>query len=114
MTDEIFGPVMTVYVYPDNKFEETCELIDTTTTYGLTGAVFSNDRSALVLAAHKLRNAAGNFYLNDKCTGAVVGQQAFGGARASGTNDKSGSMSIFYRFVVSLLLDLEVKKIDRS
>ncbi|ORX36362.1 delta-1-pyrroline-5-carboxylate dehydrogenase [Kockovaella imperatae] len=99
MTEEIFGPVMTVYVYPDNKYEETCDLIDTTTQYGLTGAIFANDRSALVLAAHKLRNAAGNFYINDKCTGAVVGQQAFGGARASGTNDKSGSIGIFWRFV---------------
>ena len=103
MTQEIFGPVLTVYVYPDAEFEQTCELIDTTTEYGLTGAVLSNDRSSLVLASHKLRNAAGNFYINDKCTGAVVGQQAFGGARASGTNDKSGSMGIFWRFVVSHL-----------
>ena len=89
-----------MYVYDDAKFEETCELIDTTTEYGLTGAIFGQDRAALNLAAHKLRHAAGNFYINDKCTGAVVGQQPFGGARASGTNDKSGSMSIFSRFVV--------------
>ncbi|ORY29536.1 Aldehyde/histidinol dehydrogenase [Naematelia encephala] len=98
MVQEIFGPVLTVYVYEDADFEATCELIDTTTEYGLTGSIFANDRAALKVAAHKLRNAAGNFYINDKCTGAVVGQQPFGGARASGTNDKSGSMSIFYRF----------------
>lgn len=99
MTDEIFGPVMTVYVFPDAEFDATCKLIDTTTEYALTGSVFSNDRAALVRASQALRHAAGNFYLNDKCTGAVVGQQPFGGGRASGTNDKSGSMSIFYRFV---------------
>jgi 1-pyrroline-5-carboxylate dehydrogenase len=99
MREEIFGPVITIYVYPDAQFEQTCELIDTTTEYALTGSVFAKDRSALILASSKLRNAAGNFYINDKCTGAVVGQQPFGGARASGTNDKSGSMSIFYRFV---------------
>ncbi|KAJ9109286.1 hypothetical protein QFC21_000615 [Naganishia friedmannii] len=99
MREEIFGPVITFYVYPDVEFEQTCELIDTTTEYALTGSIFAKDRSALILASSKLRNAAGNFYINDKCTGAVVGQQPFGGARASGTNDKSGSMSIFYRFV---------------
>lgn len=99
MTQEIFGPVITVYIYEDEKFEETCDLIDTTTEYALTGAIFSNDRESIVLASNKLRNSAGNFYINDKCTGAVVGQQPFGGARASGTNDKSGSISIFYRFV---------------
>lgn len=88
-----------IYVYPDAEYEQTCHLIDTTTQYALTGSVFSSDRAALVVGSNKLRNAAGNFYLNDKCTGAVVGQQPFGGARASGTNDKSGSMSIFYRFV---------------
>lgn len=85
-------------MYEDAEYESICETIDTTTEYALTGAVFSADRSQLLLAANKLRNSAGNFYLNDKCTGAVVGQQPFGGARASGTNDKSGSMSIFYRF----------------
>ncbi len=90
-----------VYVYEDSDFEKTCELVDCTTEYGLTGAIFGSDRAALVLASHKLRRAAGNFYVNDKCTGAVVGQQPFGGARASGTNDKSGSINIFYRFVVS-------------
>lgn len=99
MTKEIFGPVMTVYVYEDADFEKTCELIDTTTDYALTGAIFGVDRSALKIASAKLRSAAGNFYINDKCTGAVVGQQPFGGARGSGTNDKSGSVNIFYRFV---------------
>jgi len=74
-------------------------LIDTTSEYGLTGAIFAQDRSALLYASNKLRNAAGNMYYNEKCTGAVVGQQPFGGARASGTNDKAGSISIFYRFV---------------
>jgi len=88
MTKEIFGPVMTVYVYEDADFEKTCELIDTTTDYALTGAIFGVDRSALKVASSKLRSAAGNFYINDKCTGAVVGQQPFGGARGSGTNDK--------------------------
>lgn len=91
MTKEIFGPVMTVYVYEDADFEKTCELIDSTTDYALTGAIFGLDRYALKLAAQKLRSAAGNFYINDKCTGAVVGQQPFGGARGSGTNDKVSS-----------------------
>lgn len=88
-------------MYDDADFEKTCELVDSTTEYGLTGSIFGADRAALVLASHKLRRAAGNFYVNDKCTGAVVGQQPFGGARASGTNDKSGSINIFYRFIVS-------------
>lgn len=99
MTEEIFGPVMTVYVYEDADWEKTLKLVDETTEYGLTGSIFGADRYALVDGAAKLRNAAGNFYINDKCTGAVVGQQPFGGARASGTNDKSGSIGIFYRFV---------------
>ncbi|ETW84213.1 hypothetical protein HETIRDRAFT_408379 [Heterobasidion irregulare TC 32-1] len=99
MKEEIFGPVITVYVYEDADFEKTLELIDTTSEYALTGAIFAADRRALVLATNKLRNAAGNVYYNEKCTGAVVGQQPFGGARASGTNDKAGSISIFYRFV---------------
>ncbi|PCH40797.1 delta-1-pyrroline-5-carboxylate dehydrogenase [Wolfiporia cocos MD-104 SS10] len=99
MEEEIFGPVLTVYVYEDADYEKTLELIDTTSPYGLTGSIFSQDRKALLLATNKLRNAAGNVYYNEKCTGAVVGQQPFGGARASGTNDKAGSMSIFYRFV---------------
>ncbi|CAK9783390.1 delta-1-pyrroline-5-carboxylate dehydrogenase 1 [Cutaneotrichosporon oleaginosum] len=99
MTEEIFGPVMTVYVFEDADWDKTIELIDTTTEYGLTGALFGRDRLALAKASAQLRNAAGNYYINSKCTGAVVGQQPFGGARASGTNDKSGSISIFYRFI---------------
>ncbi|KAM0792816.1 hypothetical protein ACM66B_002582 [Microbotryomycetes sp. NB124-2] len=99
MVDEIFGPVLTTYVYEDADYEKTCELIDGTTTYALTGCVFSTDRAAIVKANNLLRNASGMFYINDKCTGAVVGQQPFGGARGSGTNDKAGSMSIYMRFV---------------
>ncbi|WWC68847.1 1-pyrroline-5-carboxylate dehydrogenase [Kwoniella pini CBS 10737] len=99
MTQEIFGPVLTVYVYEDSEYDNMPELIEDTTEYALTGAIFAQERGALQSAAHKLRNAAGNFYINDKCTGAVVGQQPFGGARASGTNDKSGSIAIFSRFV---------------
>jgi 1-pyrroline-5-carboxylate dehydrogenase len=91
METELFGPVMTIYVYEDAKWEETLELVDTTSEYALTGAVFSQDRYAIEVATTKLQNAAGNFYINDKPTGAVVGMQPFGGARASGTNDKAGS-----------------------
>jgi 1-pyrroline-5-carboxylate dehydrogenase len=91
MEEEIFGPVMTIYVYEDAKFEETLALCDRTSIYALTGAVFATDRAAVSLAMSRLENAAGNFYINDKPTGAVVGQQPFGGARASGTNDKAGS-----------------------
>jgi len=91
MEEEIFGPVMTVYVYPDKLFEETLHICDQTSPYGLTGSVFSKDREALNRACRILRYAAGNFYFNDKPSGAVVGQQPFGGARGSGTNDKSGS-----------------------
>jgi 1-pyrroline-5-carboxylate dehydrogenase len=90
MEEEIFGPVMTVYVYEDQKWEETLELCNTTSPYGLTGGVFSNDRYAFIQACRVLRYAAGNFYINDKPTGAMVGLQPFGGARASGTNDKAG------------------------
>ncbi|MGM0596568.1 MAG: L-glutamate gamma-semialdehyde dehydrogenase [Myxococcota bacterium] len=89
--EEIFGPVLTVYVYKDNEYEETLELCDSTSPYGLTGAIFARDRSAVQTAYAALRNSAGNFYINDKPTGAVVGQQPFGGARGSGTNDKAGS-----------------------
>ncbi len=92
MCEELFGPVLTLYVYDENKYEETLSLLDQTSVYALTGAVIAQDRYALDLATEKLRHAAGNFYLNDKPTGAVVGQQPFGGARASGTNDKAGSM----------------------
>ncbi len=91
MKEELFGPILTVYPYPDGKFEETLELCDRTSPYGLTGAVFARDRDAIRTASKALSNAAGNFYINDKPTGAVVGQQPFGGARASGTNDKAGS-----------------------
>ncbi len=99
MCEEIFGPVLTIYIYDENRFEQTLELVDTTSPYALTGAVIAQDRYAVELAVHKLRNAAGNFYINDKPTGAVVGQQPFGGARASGTNDKAGSMLNLYRWL---------------
>jgi 1-pyrroline-5-carboxylate dehydrogenase len=99
MCEEIFGPVLTVYIYPANSFEKTLELLDNTSPYALTGAVISTDRSAIELATAKLRNSAGNFYINDKPTGAVVGQQPFGGARASGTNDKAGSILNLYRWL---------------
>jgi 1-pyrroline-5-carboxylate dehydrogenase len=99
MCEEIFGPVLTVYVYDANEFEETLELVDTTSPYALTGSVISQDREAVELATSKLRHAAGNFYINDKPTGAVVGQQPFGGARASGTNDKAGSILNLYRWL---------------
>ncbi len=92
LEEEIFGPVMAVYVYDDAKFSETIELCNNTSTYALTGAVFARDRQAVIEVMTKLRHAAGNFYINDKPTGAVVGQQPFGGARASGTNDKAGSL----------------------
>jgi len=99
MQEEIFGPVLTIYLYDDKKYEETLELVDATSPYALTGAIFANDRFAIDLALNKLVNAAGNFYINDKPTGAVVGQQPFGGARASGTNDKSGSYLNLLRWV---------------
>ena len=99
MCEEIFGPVLTIYVYPANQFEEALDLVDSTSPYALTGAVIATDRAAVELATNKLRNAAGNFYINDKPTGAVVGQQPFGGARASGTNDKAGSMLNLYRWL---------------
>lgn len=99
MCEEIFGPVLTVYVYNADKFEETLHLLDATSSYALTGAILAQDRAAVELATNTLRNAAGNFYINDKPTGAVVGQQPFGGARASGTNDKAGSMLNLYRWL---------------
>jgi len=99
MCEEIFGPVLTIYVYDAEKFEATLELLDDTSNYALTGAILSQDRAAVELATNKLRNAAGNFYINDKPTGAVVGQQPFGGARASGTNDKAGSQLNLYRWL---------------
>ncbi|HJV18488.1 MAG TPA: L-glutamate gamma-semialdehyde dehydrogenase [Sediminibacterium sp.] len=99
MCEEIFGPVLTIYVYKADQYEKTLELVDGTSNYALTGAVLARDRAAIELATNKLRNAAGNFYINDKPTGAVVGQQPFGGARASGTNDKAGSMLNLYRWL---------------
>ncbi|MBS1669166.1 MAG: L-glutamate gamma-semialdehyde dehydrogenase [Bacteroidetes bacterium] len=99
MCEEIFGPVLTVYVYPADEFEKTLTLVDNTSPYALTGSIIAQDRSAVELATHKLRNAAGNFYINDKPTGAVVGQQPFGGARSSGTNDKAGSILNLYRWL---------------
>lgn len=99
MVEEIFGPILTIYVYDAEKYEETLELVDNTSEYALTGAIYSNDRYATNLALEKLENAAGNFYINDKPTGAVVGQQPFGGARGSGTNDKAGSYLNLLRWV---------------
>ncbi|EPQ18168.1 Delta-1-pyrroline-5-carboxylate dehydrogenase, mitochondrial [Myotis brandtii] len=98
MKEEIFGPVLTVYVYPDDKYRETLRLVDSTTSYGLTGAVFAQDKDVVREATEMLRNAAGNFYINDKSTGSVVGQQPFGGARASGTNDKPGGPHYILRW----------------
>ncbi len=99
MEEEIFGPVLTVYVYDDDKYEETLHLCDETSPYGLTGAIFAQDRQAVAMAERILVNAAGNFYVNDKPTGAVAGQQPFGGSRASGTNDKAGSLWNMIRWV---------------
>ncbi len=99
MCEEIFGPVLTIYVYDADQFESTLDLVNETSPYALTGSVISTDRAAVELATNKLRNAAGNFYINDKPTGAVVGQQPFGGARASGTNDKAGSILNLYRWL---------------
>ncbi|KAL9594021.1 MAG: hypothetical protein Q9179_005589 [Wetmoreana sp. 5 TL-2023] len=102
LSTELFGPILTIYVYPDSSptaFADVCKLIDTTSDYALTGAVFAKDRTVIREAEDLLRNSAGNFYINCKSTGAVVGQQPFGGARASGTNDKAGSMNLLTRFV---------------
>ncbi|KAG0234491.1 1-pyrroline-5-carboxylate dehydrogenase [Actinomortierella wolfii] len=99
MVEEIFGPVLTIYVYKAEEYEKTLELVATSSMYALTGSLFSQDRYATIVGANALRDAAGNFYINDKSTGAVVGQQPFGGGRASGTNDKAGSAAILSRFV---------------
>ena len=101
MCEEIFGPVVTAYVYPDGKWQETLEVVDRTSPYALTGAIFARDRAAIRQASSALRHAAGNFYINDKPTGAVVGQQPFGGGRASGTNDKAGSKMNLLRWVTA-------------
>ncbi|MGF7232285.1 L-glutamate gamma-semialdehyde dehydrogenase [Arachidicoccus sp.] len=99
MCEEVFGPVLTIYVYDADKFEQTMDLLDKTSPYALTGSIISKDRAAIALATEKLRHSSGNFYINDKPTGAVVGQQPFGGARASGTNDKAGSALNLYRWL---------------
>ncbi len=99
MCEEIFGPVLTIHVYDDADFEKILNVVDTTSPYALTGSIFSNDRYATITASNKLRHSAGNFYINDKPTGAVVGQQPFGGGRASGTNDKAGSVLNLFRWV---------------
>ncbi len=99
MCEEIFGPVLSVYVYEPEEFEKVMEIVDLTSPYALTGAIFAKDRYIVDLVTNRLQNAAGNFYINDKPTGAVVGQQPFGGARASGTNDKAGSAINLYRWL---------------
>ena len=99
MCEEIFGPVLTIHIYDAEKYEDALRLVDETSPYALTGSVIAQDRYAVELATNLLRNAAGNFYINDKPTGAVVGQQPFGGARASGTNDKAGSILNLYRWL---------------
>jgi 1-pyrroline-5-carboxylate dehydrogenase len=99
MSEEIFGPVLTIYVYPENEFEQTLKILDETSEYALTGSIISNDRYAINFATKALENAAGNFYINDKPTGAVVGQQPFGGARGSGTNDKAGASMNLLRWI---------------
>lgn len=104
MSRELFGPIVTVYIYEDKSFEDTLKLVDQTSDYALTGAIFSKDRYAAELASEALENSAGNFYINDKPTGAVVGQQPFGGARASGTNDKAGSKLNLLRWVSARLI----------
>ena len=104
MTTELFGPLVTLYVYQDDEWSKTLELVDSTSEYALTGAVYSQDRYALEEALNALENSAGNFYINDKPTGAVVGQQPFGGARGSGTNDKAGSAANLLRWVSPRLI----------
>ena len=99
MTQEIFGPVLSLHVFPDARYEEMLGICDTATGYGLTGAIFARDRAAIDHAKERLRFAAGNFYVNDKPTGAVVGQQPFGGSRGSGTNDKAGAPQNLLRWV---------------
>jgi 1-pyrroline-5-carboxylate dehydrogenase len=99
LCEEIFGPVLTLYVYPDEDVDGALKLCDTASPYALTGAVFARDRAAIVKMEKALSGTAGNFYINDKPTGAVVGQQPFGGARASGTNDKAGSLLNLYRWI---------------
>ena len=104
MREEIFGPVMTIYVFADSKFDEILSIVDKTSEYALTGAILANDRYVVEKATNALKNSAGNFYINDKPTGAVVGKQPFGGARGSGTNDKAGSMLNLLRWVSPRLI----------
>jgi 1-pyrroline-5-carboxylate dehydrogenase len=99
MQEEFFGPILTIYIYPAKRFIETLELCDRTSMYALTGSIFAREREIIELASRKLINAAGNFYINDKPTGAVVGQQPFGGSRGSGTNDKAGSVLNLIRWL---------------
>ncbi len=99
MQEEFFGPILSMHVYPANKFVETLDICDRTSNYALTGSIFAREREIIELAAKKLVNAAGNFYINDKPTGAVVGQQPFGGSRGSGTNDKAGSFLNLIRWL---------------
>ena len=99
MREEIFGPVLSVYIYEPEEFESIMDIVDTTSPYALTGSIFAKDKYVIDLVTNRLQNAAGNFYINDKPTGAVVGQQPFGGARASGTNDKAGSALNLYRWL---------------
>jgi 1-pyrroline-5-carboxylate dehydrogenase len=99
LRDELFGPVLTLHVYDESKWLDTLDVVDNTSPYALTGAIFAQDRYAIQQGLERLRNAAGNFYINDKPTGAVVGQQPFGGARASGTNDKAGSILNLLRWI---------------
>jgi len=99
MVEEIFGPVLTLFVYDDDRYEETLRLCDRTSPYALTGSIFARERQAIVTAKRVLVNAAGNFYINDKPTGAMIGQQPFGGGRASGTNDKAGTLLNLLRWV---------------
>ena len=113
MRDEFFGPIVTLHVYPDSAWDDTLELVDRTSPYALTGAVFARDRAAIVEATNALRDAAGNFYINDKPTGAVVGQQPFGGARASGTDDKAGSPLNLLRWVARAHDQGDVRAADR-
>lgn len=118
LSTELFGPVLTTYVYDDTKdpvgaFESVCQLVDSTSEYALTGSIFATDRAAVRFAEEKLRNSAGNFYVNCKSTGAVVGQQPFGGSRASGTNDKAGSINIIGRFVSMRSIKEEFNALDR-
>ncbi|XP_062505352.1 delta-1-pyrroline-5-carboxylate dehydrogenase, mitochondrial-like [Corticium candelabrum] len=113
MVEEIFGPVITTYVYPDDKVEETLKLVNETSPFGLTGAIYSKDSYFLHHAASVLRHSAGNMYFNDKSTGSVVGQQPFGGGRLSGTNDKTGTKVLLQRYVSPLAIKEQFQPLTR-